>query len=400
MVAADRVRNEADALLDEAVRVRRHLHMHPELSFDETETSAFIATELERAGVPHETGIAGNGIVATVTGSGTGVVALRADTDALPIREANDHEYRSRNDGVMHACGHDGHTASLLTTARILASLGDELRGTVKLIFQPAEERAPGGAKAMIDAGVLDAPRVEHVFGQHVNPELPVGTVGFNPGLFMASADEIYLTVEGRGGHAAKPHQGVDPVVIASNLVVSLQQIVSRNADPVVASVLTFGRFIGDGAANVIPDRVELAGTFRTVDARWREEALERIERTARAVAAAFGGRAEVRIVRGYPPVVNDPDTTRAARDLAVTYLGEESVINLPPAMWAEDFAYFAQERPSCFYNLGVRNEARRIVHAVHTPRFDLDEEALRIGSGLMAWIAAGSLAALAGESP
>lgn len=400
MVRADRIRDEADALFDDAVRARRHLHMHPELSFNEVNTSTFIAAELERAGIPHETGIAGNGIVATIVGSGTGVVALRADMDALPIHEANDHEYRSQNDDAMHACGHDGHTSSLLTTARILASLGDELPGTVKLLFQPAEERVPGGAKAMIDAGVLDGPRVEHVFGQHVNPDLPVGTVGFNSGLFMASADELYITVEGRGGHAAKPHQGVDPVVIASNLVLSLQQIVSRNADPIVPSVLTFGRFIGDGAANVIPDRVELAGTFRTVDERWRDEALARIEKATHAVVAAFGAHAEVRIERGYPPVVNDATITRTARDLAVSYLGEESVIDLPPAMWAEDFAYLAQERPSCFYNLGVRNEERGIVHAVHTPRFDLDEEALRIGSGLMAWIAVGTLARLTGETP
>ncbi len=400
MIPADRIRDEADALFDETVRMRRHLHMHPELSFGETETSRFIAAELERAGIPHEAGIAGNGIVATVAGSGPGVVALRADMDALPIHEANDHDYRSLNDGAMHACGHDGHTSSLLTTARILASLGEELPGTVKLIFQPAEERAPGGAHAMIEAGVLDTPRVAHVFGQHVNTDLPAGTVGFNPGLFMASADEIYITVEGRGGHAAKPHQGTDPVVIASNLVLSLQQIVSRNADPIVPSVLTFGRFIGDGAANVIPDRVELAGTFRTVDERWRDDALERLEKTTHAVVAAFGATAKVRIVRGYPPVVNDPNTTQTARDLAVSYLGAESVVNLPPAMWAEDFAYFGQERPSCFYNLGVRNEARGIVHAVHTPRFDLDEHALRIGGGLMAWIAVGSLAALAGESP
>jgi len=400
MIPADRIRDEADALFDEAVRTRRHLHMYPELSFNETETSAFIAAELERAGIPHETGIGGNGIAATIAGSGDGVVALRADMDALPIQEANDHAYRSRNDGAMHACGHDGHTSSLLTTARVLASLGDELPGTVRLLFQPAEERVPGGAKAMIEAGVLDSPRVHHVFGQHVNNDLPVGTVGFNPGLFMASADELYITVEGLGGHAAKPHQGVDPVVIASNLVLSLQQIVSRNADPIVPSVLTFGRFIGDGAANVIPDRVELAGTFRTVDERWRDEALERIERTTQSVVAGFGGRAEVRIERGYPPVVNDAKITQTARDLAVSYLGEESVIDLPPAMWAEDFAYFGRERPSCFYNLGVRNEARGIVHAVHTPRFDLDEEALRIGSGLMAWIAVGTLTRLAGDSP
>ncbi|MFW5683607.1 MAG: M20 metallopeptidase family protein [Spirochaetota bacterium] len=392
MITSEEVRRKADGLFDEALRIRRHLHAHPELSFHESETAGFISAELARAGVPHVTGIGGHGVVAMV-GSGSGrVVALRADMDALPITEENDHDYCSTTPGVMHACGHDAHTTCLLVAGRILASLGDELPGTVKLLFQPAEERAPGGAKAMIEAGVLEEPRVESVFGQHVNPELPAGSVGFNPGLFMASADEIYVTIHGRGGHAAKPHQGIDPVVIASNLIVTLQQIVSRDADPTVPSVLSFGRISADGSANVIPDTVDIAGTFRTVDEAWREEALARIEETARSLAAALGGRAEVTLVRGYPPVVNDDAATRRARSRAVEYLGAERVVDLPPAMWAEDFAYFGRRRPSCFYNLGVRNEGRGIVHAVHTPRFTIDEEALRVGSGLMAWIALGEL--------
>jgi amidohydrolase len=293
----------------------------------------------------------------------------------------------------MHACGHDGHTSSLLLCAGILQELRDELPGAVKLIFQPAEERTPGGAQAMIADGVLESPHVGSVLGQHVNPDLPVGTVGFNAGLFMASADEIYITVQGTGGHAAKPHQGVDPVAIAANLIVSLQQIVSRNADPIVPSVLSFGRVAAAGSANVIPDEVDVEGTFRTVDADWREEALSRIERTAHALCEAMGARATVEIKRGYPPLVNHPELTTRARTRAVEYLGVEHVVDLPPALWAEDFAYFALVRPGCFYNLGVRNEERDIVHQVHTSRFDLDEEALRVGGGLLAWLAVCELA-------
>ncbi len=394
MIGKDRVQSLAASEQGEAVRVRRHLHAHPELSFEEERTAAFIANELRASGIDVEVDDTTHGIVALVAGhDGNGpVVALRADMDALPIREDEQHECRSTNEGVMHACGHDGHVACVLTAGRILSALGDELPGTVKLIFQPAEERAPGGALGMIESGVLDSPRVGRVYGQHVNTELPAGTVGFASGLFMASADEIYLEVRGRGGHAAKPHQTTDPVVIASTLIVTLQQIVSRNADPNTPSVLSFGRLIADGAANVIPDTVEIAGTFRTVDDRWRETALERIRETTNSLARMLGGEAEVRIVRGYPSLINDPQTTASARARAVDYLGEQRVVDLGPEMWAEDFAYYGRHRPSCFYNLGVRNEERSIVHPVHTSRFDLDEDALQVGSGLLAWIAIGAL--------
>ncbi len=396
MISAERVRKQADAFHAESIRVRRHLHMHPELSFSEKETAAFIAGELRAAGIEHTVGVAEHGIVATIGVDGAGIgrdaVALRADMDALPIHEVDDRPYRSKTNGVMHACGHDGHMACLLTAAWILASLQEELSGTVKLIFQPAEERAPGGAQRMIDAGVLESPRVSRVFGQHVNTDLPAGSVGFASGLFMASADEIYITVRGRGGHAAKPHRANDPVVIASTLVVALQQLVSRNADPIVPSVLTFGRFVGDGAANVIPDSVELAATFRTMDETWRGEALDRLHRTTTDLARSLGAEADVRIVPGYPAVVNDPDATAFARSRAVEYLGDDRVVDLPPVMWAEDFAFYGRRRPSCFYNLGVRNDERGIVHPVHTARFDIEEDALRFGSGLLAWIGIGAV--------
>ena len=398
MITAETVRRLADELYDDTVRVRRTIHRTPELSFDEKGTAAFVADELSQAGIPYTPAVGGHGVIATIAGDAaagrgeTPVVALRADMDALPIGEENDHGFCSTVDGVMHACGHDGHTASLLTAGRILARLHDTLSGTVRLIFQPAEERAPGGAQAMIGDGALESPRVRSVFGQHVNPDLPVGTVGFNPGLFMASTDDVVITVRGRGGHAAKPHDAVDPIAIASQLIVTLQQVVSRSANPITPSVLTFGRFVAEGAINVIPDTAELAGTFRTVDERWREEALGQIEAISRDLVASLGGTAQVEIRRGYPPVVNDAGATALARERAVEYLGEDRVVDLPPAMWAEDFAYFAKERPACFYNLGVRNEKRGIVHPVHSSRFDLDEEALRVGGGLMAWIALGAL--------
>ena len=416
MITPERIRDAAAGLHEKIVADRRHLHRNPELSFEESETAAYVAGELQAAGIPHRAGVGGHGVVGVIEGRGTRTVALRADMDALPIREQNDVPYRSRVDGVMHACGHDGHTASLLAAGRILAGLGEELPGRVVLIFQPAEERAPGGAAAMIEAGVLDgglqmregvaaggpaasgtagrpaAPRVDAVVGQHVNPEIPAGTVGFRAGLFMASVDDVFITVHGVGGHAAKPQQCVDPVAIASTLVVTLQQIVSRRADPIVASVLSFGLFNAPGAANVIPDQVDLAGTFRTTNPAWRGEAVALIEATTRGLVASLGGKADVNIVRGYPALHNDQALTERAKAGAAAYLGEERVMELPPAMWGEDFAYYAQQRPACFYNLGVRDEARGIIHPVHSSRFDLDEEALRTGAGLLAWIALGEL--------
>jgi amidohydrolase len=392
MIEADRIRADAGQLQDKAIEIRRHLHTNPELSFQEERTAEYVAQRLQEAGIPPKSGVGGHGLVATISGGQPGGrIALRADMDALPIQELNETDYASCNPGVMHACGHDAHTTCLLIAGEILQKNRNNLAGTVDLVFQPAEERAPGGAQAMLADGALHGD-VSSVFGQHVNTELPVGKAGFNDGLFMASADEIYITVEGRGGHAAKPHQEIDPIVIASHLVVALQQIVSRNADPTIPSVLSFGRIVGDGAANVIPDQVMLAGTFRTINEEWRSDALNRIERVSHSLVSALGGVAHFDLVRGYPPLVNDERTARGARELAVEYLGEGAVVDLPPAMWAEDFAYYAQQRPSCFYNLGIRNESRGITYAVHTARFDIDEAALTVGAGLLAWIAAGTL--------
>ncbi len=342
-------------------------------------------------GLHPQEGVAGTGVVALIEGTQGGsdrVVGLRADMDALPIREANDVPYKSTVDGVMHACGHDVHTASLLSTARILTELRDQFSGTVKLVFQPAEEKAPGGASLKIKEGVLDNPRPGGMIGQHVATNVPVGKIGFREGMYMASTDEIYMTVRGKGGHAAMPDNLVDPVLIASHIIVALQQIISRNRPPASPSVLSFGRFIADGVTNVIPNFVEIEGTFRCMNEEWREKGLTQIKKMAETMAEAMGGVCEFTRVKGYPYLKNQPELTRRLRTQAEAYMGRENVVDLDLWMAGEDFAFYSQVVDSCFYRLGTRNEARGITSGVHTPTFDIDEAALAIGPGLMAWLA------------
>jgi amidohydrolase len=379
----------------EVIAARRHLHRHPELSFQEQETARYVGEQLKSFGITPQEGVADTGLVALIEGQNPTkkTVALRADMDALPIHEANDVEYRSQRAGVMHACGHDAHTASLLGTARVLQQLRDRFEGTVKLIFQPGEERIPGGASLMIKAGALENPRPHHMFGQHVQPFIPAGKVGFREGMYMASADELYVTVHGRGGHAAMPDRNIDPVLIASHIIVALQQIVSRQADPKMPSVLSFGRVMADGATNVIPNEVQLEGTFRTMDEAWRAKAHQRMKKLAESIAEGMGGSCDFEIRRGYPFLKNSPELTRRARQYAVDFLGNENVVELDLWMAAEDFAYYTQEVDACFYRLGTGNQARGITSSVHTPTFDIDEEALETGVGLMSWIAVQELA-------
>lgn len=390
----ERIREEARRLYDTTVQTRRHLHAHPELSFKENNTAAYVASRLDAIGISYEK-MAGTGLVALLQGkkgpSGK-VVALRADMDALPIHELNDVPYRSTAAGVMHACGHDGHTASLLGTAAILKSLEQEFAGTVKFIFQPGEECTPGGASIMIREGVLQNPAPQSVFGQHVMPELETGKIGFRAGRYMASADEIYITVEGKGGHGAMPHTTIDPVLITSHMIVALQQIVSRNANPTVPSVLSFGRVIANGAHNVIPDKVTIDGTFRTMDETWRFEAHRRIKEMARSIVESMGGTCEVNITVGYPVLINEEKLTVRTRALTEEFIGKENVVDLPIWMAAEDFASYSQIADACFYRLGVRNETRGITSGLHTATFDLDEKSLETGSGLMAWLALNNL--------
>jgi amidohydrolase len=365
------------------------LHANPELSFQEEQTANFVTECLQSFGL-EPFSMAETGVVAFIKGKQpeSKTLALRADMDALPIQELNEVSYKSRNEGVMHACGHDVHTASLLGAASILNQVKDQFTGTIKLIFQPGEERIPGGASIMIKEGVLENPRVENIIGQHVMPLIDVGKVGFRQGMYMASADEIYLTVKGVGGHGAMPETLIDPVLIASHIVVALQQIISRNSDPKIPSVLSFGKVIADGATNIIPNEVKLEGTFRTLNEEWRAKAKELINKIAKGTAEAMGGSCEVNIMHGFPYLENHPEFTQRAKHHAEEYLGKENVLDLDLWMAAEDFAFYSQQVDSCFYRLGVRNEAKGITSSVHTPTFDIDEAALEIGSGLMAWLA------------
>lgn len=384
------IQQKAADMLPELLAIRRHLHQHPELSMQERETAAFIQSKLTEYGIPFTAGIAVHGIVGIIEGHNPAshTIALRADMDALPIVELNEVDYCSINPGVMHACGHDVHMTSLLGASKILNELKAAFEGTIKLIFQPSEERFPGGASMMIKEGVLENPAPQKMFGQHVLPTLDAGKVGMRPGKYMASTDEVYLTVKGKGGHGGTPELNVDPVLIAAHILVALQQIVSRNAPPTLPAVLSFGRIVADGRTNIIPDEVKIDGTLRTFDETWRADAHRKITLMATSIAVGMGGTCEVFIDKGYPFLVNDDKVTADARRFAVEYLGPENVVDLDMRMTAEDFAYYSQLVPSCFYRLGIRNESLGIVHNLHTPKFNIDETSLGIGAGLMAWMA------------
>src|SRR5688572_2072119 len=389
-----RVKQLAAEFAAETVNIRQHIHANPELSFQEFQTSTFVKSKLESYGLQAEN-MAETGLVVLLKGKNPEkkTIALRADLDALPIFEKNEVAYKSKNEGVMHACGHDVHTASLLGTARILSQLKDRFEGTVKLIFQPGEEKFPGGASLMIKEGVLQNPAPEAILGQHVFPLLETGKVGFRSGMYMASADEIYVTVKGKGGHAAIPEMNIDPVVISAHIIIALQQIVSRVASPKIPTVLSFGKVQANGATNVIPDEVKMEGTFRTMNEKWRAEAHLKMKKMAEEMAEAMGGSCEFTILKGYPFLQNEPILTAQAREAAEQYLGSENVVDLDLWLAAEDFAYYSQETAACFYRLGTRNESRGIISSVHTTTFDIDESALEIGSGLMAWLALEQLA-------
>jgi len=375
---------------EEVVGIRRHFHQHPELSCEEFQTSAYICQKLDEYGISYQRGVAETGIVGLIHGRNpeSGCVALRADMDALPIMEENDVDYKSATPGKMHACGHDVHMASLLGAAKILSTLKDQFDGTIKLLFQPSEESYPGGAIRMIGEGVLENPKPGYVIAQHVINTLKAGDVGLKAGAYMASTDEVFIKVKGKGGHAATPNQVIDPVLIAAHILVALQQIVSRNADPLVPTVISFGKITGNGRTNVIPDEVRMEGTVRTYSESWRKEVHRRIKEIAVNMAKAFGASCEVRISPGYPFLYNDPVLTDKLSQLSSEYLGTDHVKDLEQRMTAEDFAYFALEVPSCLFRLGIANEQKGIGSNLHTSTFDVDEDCLVTGAGLMAWLA------------
>lgn len=386
----NRIKELAHQYAPEFIAIRRHIHAHPELSFQEFETSKYIQQQLDAFGVKYTAGIAGTGIVAIIEGKNPAskTIALRADIDALPITEANDVPYKSLNTGIMHACGHDVHTTCVLGATRILQELKDEFEGTIKILFQPGEEKHPGGASLMIKDGALENPRPDAIIGMHVQPSMEAGLLGFRAGQYMASADEIYITIKGKGGHAAQPHLTTDTILVASHLVVSLQQVISRNNNPFSPSVLSICAFNGGYTTNVIPSEVKLMGTFRAMDETWRFKAHEIIKKQATELAHAMGAEIEIDILVGYPCLYNNEEVTSRARTKAEEYLGQDNVQDTEVRMGAEDFAFYSQIIPACFFRLGTGNVARGITSGVHTPTFDIDERAIETGIGAMAYLA------------
>ncbi|MBL7694972.1 MAG: amidohydrolase [Ferruginibacter sp.] len=386
----ERIRQLAKDHAAEFIEIRHHLHAHPELSYEEYDTSAFVQQKLQSWGIPFVV-MAKTGVVGLLKGKNPDkrVVALRADMDALPITEENDIDYKSTKPGVMHACGHDVHTTCLLGAAKILSELKDEWEGTVKLIFQPGEEKNPGGASLMIADGVLENPKPGKIIALHVHPGLEVGRLSFRNGMVMASADELYITIKSKGGHAAAPQFTADTILIASQLVVSLQQIISRNNSPVNPSVLSITSFQGGHTTNVIPSEVKLMGTFRAMDEEWRFKAHELIRKQTTELVHALGAEARIHIDVGYPFVLNDEALGNAARQKAEEYMGAGNVEETELRMGAEDFAYYSHQVPACFFRLGAGNRAKGITSGVHTPTFNIDENAIEIGMGMMAWLGA-----------
>ena len=380
----------SDSIFNYTSTCYRHLHAHPELSFQEYETSTFIQKQLTDMQIPFRSNIAGTGILGRIEGRNPQkkIIALRADMDALPVQEAVNIPWKSKNDNVMHACGHDAHVACLLGAAKILKQLCDEFEGTILLIFQPGEEKAPGGASLMLQNGLFDEYKPEAIIAQHVSIDFPTGTMAFLPGTIMASADEIHLTIRGKGGHGALPHLCNDTVLAASQTVVALQQVRSRLCHPLTPMVLTFGRLIAEGATNIIPSEVHLSGTFRTVDERWRKEALEHIRRIITETCSAHSCTVEIDIPGGYPCVVNDATLTEKIKGFAAEYAGEENTDKLELRLTSEDFGFFTQQYPCSFYRFGVKGASNQNSGGLHSSTFCIDEKALLTGAGGLAYIA------------
>lgn len=398
MLMIDHIKQLAHQYFDEVVSIRRHIHQHPELSFQEYHTSEYVCKVLDKHAIAYTKGIVKTGIIAIIEGKNPSkkTTLLRADLDALPIEEKNNTDYTSQNTGVMHACGHDAHTASILGTAIILNQLKNEFEGTIKIMFQPGEEVLPGGSSLMIKEGVLQNPKVDVAIAQHVFPSMEVGKVGFREGMYMASTDELHITITGKGGHAAMAGDYNNPLVVSAHIITEIEKQfpftidaegVARNTQNNIPTVIAFGKIEGKGATNVIPESVYLAGTFRTMDEVWRKEVKLKIVEIINTVATKYNTKADINIMDGYPFLTNDAEVTQRCKQAAIDYLGKENVEDLPLRMTAEDFAYITQQVPSCFYRLGTGNKTKGITSGVHTSTFDIDEKSLEISTGLMAWM-------------
>jgi len=388
MTLKTKIQELSELYFEDIRQIRRTLHANPELSFNEFETSDYIKKKLDENGVAYRE-ISNTGITGEITGNQTGnrVIAVRADIDALPVEEKNDVTYKSKNPGIMHACGHDVHTASLIGALKILKTLQDDFGGTIKFIFQPAEEKLPGGALELIQAGVLKNPRPDLIIGQHVYPDLPAGSIGYRPGPYMASTDEIFLTIQGKGGHGAMPHKINDTVLAASQIISTLHQNIHRYSSASIPTVLSFGKVIANGATNVIPDEVKIDGTFRTMNEQWRQEAHQMIKTTAEAISKTQNTRCKVEIKKGYPVLTNDEKATAKAMQFSRSYLGEEQIEDLDIRMTAEDFAYYTREIPGTFFRLGTGNNTKETTNPLHSSTFNIDEEALKTGMGHLSWL-------------
>jgi amidohydrolase len=383
------IKQIAKEIEEKLIETRRHIHSHPELSYEEFETANFIEAQLKKIGITIISRCAKTGVVALIEGNNPSarIVALRADMDALPIEEKNDVPYKSKNIGVMHACGHDVHSTCLLGAAEILFATKNHWDGTVKLIFQPGEEKNPGGASLMIADNVLENPKPEKIFGMHVHPQMEVGTFSFRGGVVMASADEIYVTLNGNGGHAAAPHNTTDIIVVAAQIITGLQQIISRNNNPFNPSVLSITSIQGGNTTNVIPSQVQLKGTLRCMDEAWRTKAQNLVTKYINETAATYGATANVNIDKGYPMVYNNEALSDHAKNLAVLCKAQDAISTTELRMAAEDFAYYGQHIPACFFRLGAGNKALGIIHNVHTPIFNVDEKCIAEGAVIMAWL-------------
>jgi amidohydrolase len=400
MLDKEKIKKLAHGYFDRVRSIRHHLHQHPELSFKEFETSKFIQQQLKDAGIQFTTGYVKTGIIAIIKGKNADkkTVLLRADMDALPIEEKNEVTYKSVNNGVMHACGHDVHSSCALGAAFILNELKQDWEGTVKIMFQPGEEVLPGGASLMIKEGVLENPKVNSAIALHVFPSMEAGKVGFKSGMYMASTDELYITVNGKGGHAAMPADYINPLIIASEILLEInntfsnEDFLQKSGGENIPTVVAFGKIEGKGATNVIPDKVEIAGTFRTMDEKWREKVHELLHEMVKKISTKYNTTSVLRIEKGYPFLVNNKEVTESCSAAARNYLGNEQVEELPVRMTAEDFAFITQEVPSCFFRLGTANKQKGITSGVHTATFDIEEKALETGMSMMAWLAINEL--------